>query len=385
MDQAIHETDSSFTPSTVPLVSTQTMLQTILQASARLRNSDRFNLLLQGAKTALAAGFCYWISLRFGLHEGYWSAISSIIVLQSNVGSTITASRDRLIGTAIGAVIGFVASPWGPHPLAFALAILSAVLICGGLGLRNSSRLAGVTVSIVMLVQRNGSHWRIAADRFLEVALGIVVALAVSTFVLPRRARQHLQQGLAQEFTSLGLLFDTLMRGFRSELPPELPEQKQALDQLVRANEILLKSARSEPSSSEASLEGLAVFFDAGRSLFEVILALDLAVRESADDRFAERYEPELGNLITAIGHGFPLLAKNVQRWNFGKNRTALDMDRELQALEERVSEARHTSVNFPLHEMLRIYAVQLHLKQIAMLLKSAYDDGLQIAPYRNR
>ena len=154
---------------------------------ASTRDSERLNLLVQGAKTALAAGLCYWLSTRFGLHEGYWSAISAIIVLQSNVGSTVTASRDRLIGTAIGAVMGWLASPWARQPLAFALAILLVFLICGSFGLKNSSRLAGVTVTIVMLVQRNGSHWRIAMDRFFEVSMGILVALAVSTFVLPRR------------------------------------------------------------------------------------------------------------------------------------------------------------------------------------------------------
>src|ERR1700761_2115321 len=108
-------------------------------------------MLVLALKTATAAGISYWIALLAGLADGYWSAISAIIVLQSNVGSTVTASRDRLIGTAIGAVIGWLASPWGRHPLTFALAILLVFLTCGSFGLKNSSRLAGVTVTIVML------------------------------------------------------------------------------------------------------------------------------------------------------------------------------------------------------------------------------------------
>ena len=342
---------------------------------------ERAALLLQGAKTALAAGLCYWLSLRFGLHEGYWSAISAIIVLQSNVGSTITASRDRLIGTAIGALIGWAAAPWGPHPLAFAIAVLAAVLICSGLGLKNSSRLAGVTVSIVMLVQRNGSHWRIALDRFFEVALGIVVALAVSTFVLPRRARRHLQQGLSQEFTSLGQVFEAVMSSFRNQPDETLADQKQHLEQLILSNDGLLKAARNEPSSGAASLEGLAVLAESGRALSDAVLALDLAVRESAGDQFASRYEPELGNLISAIGHSFPQLALCIRQWRFDTAPTSLDMEGELSALESRVSEVRHTSVDFPLDEMLRIYAVQLHLKQIARRLHSALRDALEAVP----
>ena len=64
-------------------------------------------------KTALAAALCWWLALRFGLHDGYWGSISAIIVLQSDVGSTVSASRERLLGTLIGALLGFSFSLFG--------------------------------------------------------------------------------------------------------------------------------------------------------------------------------------------------------------------------------------------------------------------------------
>src|SRR3954465_10086522 len=73
----------------------------------RFLSWERRRLLIHGAKTALAAALCWWIASRFGLHDGYWGAIIAIIVLQSNIGATITASRDRILGTVIGAVLGF--------------------------------------------------------------------------------------------------------------------------------------------------------------------------------------------------------------------------------------------------------------------------------------
>ena len=111
-----------------------------------LLNWERRRLLIHSAKTAVAAALCWWIALRFGLHDGYWGAISAIIVLQSNFGATITASRDRILGTIIGAAFGFAFSLFGVLPWNFILAALCAVVLCGLLGLRNSSRLAGVTI-----------------------------------------------------------------------------------------------------------------------------------------------------------------------------------------------------------------------------------------------
>ena len=164
---------------------------------------EHWHLLIHAAKTALSAALCWWLALRFGLHDGYWGAISAIIVLQSNFGSTITASRDRVIGTVIGALFGFCFSLFGTLPWNYILAVLAAVVVCGLLGMRTSSRLAGVTITILMLVQKPGSHWGLALDRVGEVFLGIVVALLVSTLVFPDRARLRLRDGLAQEFLCL--------------------------------------------------------------------------------------------------------------------------------------------------------------------------------------
>ncbi len=177
-----------------------------------LLTRERMRLATYAAKTALAASLCWWLALRFGLHDGYWGAISAIIVLQSNFGATITASRDRILGTLIGArsdsvsrsLFGVLASGgWSGRSDG-----CRRMILCSAIGLRSSSRLAGVTISIVMLVPSGGSHWRLALDRVGQVILGILMAIAVSTLVFPDRARIRLRDGLAQEFLALGAFFE---------------------------------------------------------------------------------------------------------------------------------------------------------------------------------
>ena len=99
---------------------------------------ERQRLLIHAAKTALAAALCWWLALRFGLHEGYWGSISAIIVLQSNMGATVNASRDRILGTLMGALLGFSFSLFGALPWNYILAVLTAVIACGLLGLRST-------------------------------------------------------------------------------------------------------------------------------------------------------------------------------------------------------------------------------------------------------
>jgi hypothetical protein len=332
---------------------------------------ERRRLLIHAAKTALSAALCWWIALRFGLHDGYWGAISAIIVLQSNFGSTVTASRDRIFGTAIGAVFGFAFSLVGTLPWNYIAAVFTAIVICGLLGFRSSSRLAGVTITIVMLVQ-SGSHRMVALTRVGEVIFGIVVALAVSTLVFPDRARLHLRDGLAQEFLLLGAFFEAIVEGFRGVPAEDLASVRNDLVAILQVNDQLLDASRNEPSGGPGWREGLGMLAQFGRSLFDALVALELAVKDGRDDGYAEQLGPALGKLVQDIGTGFHYVGGCIHKWRFDVPPPGLHLEDDIAEVEERMSALRPKGIAFSQAEILRAYAVQLHLKQIARLLRAS-------------
>ena len=332
---------------------------------------ERQRLLIHASKTALAAALCWWLALRFGLHDGYWGAISAIIVLQSNFGSTVNASRDRILGTVIGALIGFSFSLFGVLPWNYILAVLAAIIICGLLGFHSSSRLAGVTITIIMLVEKTGPRWSLALERVVEVLLGIVVALAVTTLVLPDRARLRLRDGLAQEFLVLGAFFEAILEGFRGAPAENLPTLRDDALAMLRSNNQLLEAARNEPSGGPGWREGLSMLSQFGRSLFDALVALEFAVKDSHHDRFAQQLEPSLGKLAVDIRTGFHHVASCIHEWHF-KVPPQINLEEDIAQLEARMTEARPKGIRFSQPEILRTYAVQLHLKQIARLLRAS-------------
>jgi uncharacterized membrane protein YccC len=332
---------------------------------------ERRRLIADAAKTALAAALCWWLALRFGLHDGYWGSISAIIVLQSNVGATVTASRDRLLGTLMGAAFGFACSVFGAPPWNYILAVVLAIVVCGLLSLRNSSRLAAVTITILMLVPQSGPRWQLALDRVGEVLLGIVVALLVSTLVFPDRARLWLRDGLAQEFLVLGSLFEAILEGFRGPSLQNLPALRDDALALLRGNSQLLEAARNEPSGP-GWREGLSTLSQFGRSLYDALVALEFAVKDSHEDRFAHQLEPALSHLATDIRTGFNYVGSCIHSWNFREPAQGINIERDIADLESRLDAVRHTGSGFSQAELLRAYAVQLHLKQIARMLRAA-------------
>ncbi len=148
--------------------------------------------LVQGFSTAIAAILAFFLANRFGLKESYWAAISAIVVMQSRLGDTVSAARDRLVGTAIGALIGWsCALVWHQHIAIYGAAVFLAMFTCWTLGIGSAGRLCGVTVSIVTLITHNGRISEIALHRFLGVSLGILVSVVVS-YLLDRAKRTPL-------------------------------------------------------------------------------------------------------------------------------------------------------------------------------------------------
>ena len=337
-----------------------------------LLNWERQRLLIHAAKTAVAAGLCYWMAHILGLPDGYWAAISAIIVLQSNFGATMTASRDRLIGTLIGAVLGFSFSFLGVLPWNFMAAVLLAVILCGVLGLRSSSRLAGVTISVVMLVEAGGSHTLLALHRVMEVVVGIVVALLIATLVFPDRARLRLKDGLAQEFLVLSAFFEAILHGFGGAPAENLITAHDDALKIMGANKDLLEASRQEPSGGPGWREGLGTLSHFGRSIFDALVALEFSVRDSHKDGYAQQLEPDLGKLVADIAFGFHHVAGSIHRWQFHIPPHGIVLENDIARLEEKLNTVRPKGIEFSQEEILRAYSVLLHLKQLARLLRAS-------------
>jgi hypothetical protein len=82
--------------------------------------------------------------------------------------------------------------------------------------------------------------------------------------------------------------------------------------------------------------------------------------------------EPALGRLAVHIRTGFHHVAACIHKWRFHIPPAGMNLEQDIIDLESRMDEVRHTGLGFSQAEILRAYAVQLHLKQIARLLRAS-------------
>lgn len=142
--------------------------------------------ILDAARTTVAAVVSLLLAHALKLPEAYWAPISAIVIIESTINPRVL-SWQRFAGTALGALIGaIVATFFPPSALVYAGAILLCGVVCAVLRVRGAYRFAAITLSIILLIAHESPAWIVALHRFVEVSLGIAVALVLAE-LWPRR------------------------------------------------------------------------------------------------------------------------------------------------------------------------------------------------------
>lgn len=142
--------------------------------------------LRHSVRTGVGAAISLGVARLLAMPEAYWAAVTTLIVMQSTLGAAWTVSRQRFVGTALGATVGGVLATWTDPRLAagalfFGLAVAVVGLVCAALRLdRSAYRFAGITLAVVTFASRDGRPFVLALHRFIEVSVGITVGLVLT-------------------------------------------------------------------------------------------------------------------------------------------------------------------------------------------------------------
>lgn len=147
-------------------------------------------LLRAGILTAIIlTGFFSGIATAALLHmpdhliSGVWCSIAAVVVFDDLPENARILLKDRLLGTFTGAVLAAILASFLPLTLAIGLALLLASMIIIYCGWQGALKIACITVLIIgvsSVHKVNGGIWSAALMRFLESALGGLIAVAAA-------------------------------------------------------------------------------------------------------------------------------------------------------------------------------------------------------------
>ncbi len=175
-----------------------------------------------GIKYALAGTLALYVALLLRLDIPGWSLLTvMVLMLAQYVGAVAEKSFFRLIGTLVGAVLGYlITGALQQNPIAFLIAVGTVVAI--SITLFGQSRapyaffLLGLTV---VVVASNGManpdfSWQVALSRTEEVTVGVLCTMLVTSLVWPRFAGQEFRDKVYAELHQMGGEFYDLAASF---------------------------------------------------------------------------------------------------------------------------------------------------------------------------
>ncbi|MFP1684446.1 FUSC family protein [Alloalcanivorax sp. C16-1] len=150
---------------------------------------------LFSAKSFAAAMLAYYLSLRIGLPKPFWAIVTVYIVSQTSAGASLSRGVYRFVGTFIGAIATVVIVPrFVNEPMLCSLMLAGWIGLCLFFSLLDRTPrayafvLAGYTASLIGFpsVLDPGAVFDTASLRVQEISIGILCAVLIHRYVLPR-------------------------------------------------------------------------------------------------------------------------------------------------------------------------------------------------------
>lgn len=197
-------------------------------------------------KTALAGSISLFLSFAINSYykrpdyiiSGLWAALAAIVVQQTHLGSTYKSAWLRFLGVLVGSAMGgFFTTTLGSNPISLGAAIFLTIVICSIFHIKESLRIACLSVAVVMILwglRPNINPWVFGFYRLLDSCLGIGVAVVIAHLVWPLQISKKLSNHVAD-------IIDYIRNGYNFSTSLKVQEPG-ASTILRKANELTWKS-----------------------------------------------------------------------------------------------------------------------------------------------
>jgi len=147
-------------------------------------------------RLTIAIVFTYLLGYTLEIQNAYWIMLTVIVIMRPNYGLTKERSKDRVIGTIIGAIIAFCIVLLTQNEIVYAvLAFISLVLSFSLIQQNYKSAAAFVTISIIFLYSLiNPNAFEVIQYRIVDTVIGAIIAVVANYIILPSWEADNLSQ-----------------------------------------------------------------------------------------------------------------------------------------------------------------------------------------------
>ncbi len=135
-------------------------------------------------KTAISVFICISIFQLLNRPYPFYACIAAVICMQKSVKNSFKTGKNRMIGTVIGGVMGYVLTvTLGNSGLVCGLGITIVIYSCNLFNQKNSVAIACIVFIAIMTNLRGIPPHIYAINRVIDTFIGIIVSILVNRFI----------------------------------------------------------------------------------------------------------------------------------------------------------------------------------------------------------
>ena len=142
--------------------------------------------------------FAYLLGHFLEIQNTYWVLLTIVVIMRPNYGLTRARSKDRIIGTLIGAVVAIGIVLITQNTIVYSLLALISLILAFSLIQQNYKFAAAlITISIVFVYSlMNPNAFEVIQFRVIDTILGAIIAVLANYIILPSWEADNLKQVL---------------------------------------------------------------------------------------------------------------------------------------------------------------------------------------------
>ncbi len=272
-----------------------------------------------GIKLSLAALLSLYVALVLRLEHPNWAVLTALVMMNSHyVGSTSLKAILRCVGTIAGAFLGvWLVGSYTSSPVLFLLFIFIILGIAvykfgqyPGSQAPYAYYLVGLTTLSVATygIQDPSDVWRTGLNRALEILVGSLISLVVTSIIWPRYAREEFFELGSKALETAAELVTLETASFIEvrDTSAQLEQLQKRFEQQVSTLRNLLQAGARESTRFYGRLGNYNAFVVSLTNLFQAALHLERNRQE--ESQYIARIQNELAAAMTAIAQEFQIL-----------------------------------------------------------------------------
>ncbi|WP_235843205.1 FUSC family protein [Maribacter hydrothermalis] len=257
--------------------------------------SFRNTIFKHSLRLAITVMLGYGIGLYFDLQNPYWIILTIIIIMRPSYGLTKTRSKDRVIGTLIGAVIASALVIFVNNTYVYgALGVLSLTIAFSMVQKNYKASSTFVTLSVIFIYAiLEPNIVKVIQFRVIDTVIGAILSFMAMRLLFPAWSFMEIGNSIKDGLKANTAFFNSLSKYFqeKGKVPLSLKvNRKEAFLQMSNLSSAFQRMAQ-EPKSKQNHIDSIYELVEINHSFLTALASLSSYIQNHKTTEATEEFK----------------------------------------------------------------------------------------------